>query len=310
MGIQRTWRFVVAISACILFGVSGCSNLNTLMVNQMSPVLQASLPAIEAEEDFEVAQDALPAQLKLLEGFLESSPNNRALLELLARGWGNYAFGFIEDSIEHVKKSDPARAEVLTVRGRGIYLRGMNYGLRLLALDDHRFPAVMDESPEALEAVLQTINDPNLVPGLFWAGFGLAGAVNLGRDQPELLVRIPQVEVIFTRILELDQNFFYAGPHLALASFYASRIALFGGDLEKGRDHFEQGIQLTNGTFLMHKVLYALYYAHHTQNREIFERLLTEVITAPVDILPEQRLANVIAQRRAALYLSWADDLF
>ena len=98
------------------------------MVNQMSPVLQASLPALEAEEDFEVAQDALPAQLKLLEGFLESSPNNRALLELLARGWGNYAFGFIEDSIEHAKKSDPARAEVLTVRGRGIYLRGMNYG--------------------------------------------------------------------------------------------------------------------------------------------------------------------------------------
>ena len=199
---------------------------------------------------------------------------------------------------------------MLTTRGRALYLRGMHYGLRLLALDDNRFPAIMDQSPEALAAVLQSITDPDLVPGLFWTGFGLAGAVNLGRDQPEFIVRLPHVEAIFTRLVELDEHFFYAGPHLALGSFYASRIALFGGDLEKGRDHFELGIQLTDGTFLMHKVLYALYYAHQTQNRALFERLLTEVIKAPADILPEQRLANVIAQRRAHRYLSWTDDLF
>jgi len=276
----------------------------------MSPILHAALPALEVEEDFEIARNAIPAQLKLIEGFLESSPNNHDLLELLARGWGNYAFGFIEDGIEEVKNSDPDRAEVLTTRGRKLYLRGMEYGLRLLALDDDRFPAVMDQSPEALEAVLQSIHDPDLVPALFWTGFGLAGAVNLGRDQPTLIVRLPQVELIFKRVQELDERFFYAGPHLALGSFYASRIALFGGNLEKGRDHFERGIQLTNGTFLMHKVLYALYYAHHTQNRELFEQLLTEVVDTPNNILPEQRLANVIAQRRAQRYLSWADDLF
>ena len=309
MSINVKWQAVLAISASVLLGVSGCS-LNTLMVNQMSPILEAALPSLEVEEDFEVAQDAIPAQLKLIEGFLESSPNNRRLLKLLARGWGNYTFGFIEDGIEEVKESDPDRAEVLTIRGRGLYLRGMNYGLRLLALNDDRFPAVMDQSPEALEIVLKSINDPDLVPALFWTGFGLAGAVNLGRDQPELIVRLPQVELLFKRVLELDERFFYAGPHLALGSFYASRIALFGGDLEKGRDHFERGIQLTNGTFLMHKVLYALYYAHHTQNRELFEQLLNEVVDTPTNILPEQRLANVIAQRRAQRYLSWADDLF
>ena len=235
MSFNLKQQAVLVISASVLLGMSGCS-LNTLMVNQMSPILEAALPSLEVEEDFEVARDAIPAQLKLIEGFLESSPNNRRLLKLLARGWGNYAFGFIEDGIEEVKESDPDRAEVLTVRGRGLYLRGMKYGLRLLALDDDRFPAVMDQSPEALEVVLQSINDPDLVPALFWTGFGLAGAVNLGRDQPELIVRLPQVELLFKRVQELDERFFYAGPHLALGSFYASRIALFGGDLEKGRE--------------------------------------------------------------------------
>jgi tetratricopeptide (TPR) repeat protein len=289
--------------------MGGCS-LNTLMVNQMAPILSAALPSLEVEEDFEVARDAIPAQLKLLEGFLESSPNNRRLLELLARGWGNYAFGFIEDAIEEVKESDPARAEVLTARGQRLYLRGMNYGLRLLALTDDRFPAVMNQSPKKLEKALQDTNARDLIPALFWTGFGLAGAVNLGRDQPELIVRLPQVELIFKRIQELDESFFYAGSHLALGSFYASRIQLFGGDLEKGRDHFERAIHLTDGTFLMHKVLYAFYYAHHTQNRELFEKLLNEVVTTPATILPEQHLANVIAKRRAQRYLAWADDLF
>ncbi|HHZ83233.1 MAG TPA: hypothetical protein EYN60_04340 [Nitrospirales bacterium] len=308
MAISVTRQTILVIAASILLVMSGCS-LNTLMVNQMSPMLKAALPSLETEEDFEVARDAIPAQLKLLEGFLESSPNNRHLLELLAQGWGSYAFGFIEDGIEAVKDSDPDRAEVLTIRGRGLYLRGMNYGLRLLALDDDHFPAVMDQSPEALEAALQNINDRDLVPALFWAGFGLAGAVNLGRDQPELIIRLPQIELIFKRVQELDEHFFYAGTHLALGSFYASRIGLFGGDFEKGRDHFERAIQL-NDTFLMHKVLYAFYYAHQTQNRELFEQLLTDVVTTPATILPEQRLANVIAQRRAQRYLSWADDLF
>ncbi len=309
MGIRGQQQLGLAVSVFFFLGMSGCS-LNTLMVNQMSPILEAALPSVEVEEDFEVGRDAIPAQLKLIEGFLESAPKNRRLLRLLARGWGNYAFGFIEDAIEEVKDSDPDRAEVLTVRGRGLYLRGMNYGLRLLALDDNRFPAVMEQSPEALKTVLQSITDRDLVPALFWTGFGLAGAVNLGRDQPELIVRLPQVELLFKRIQELDENFFYAGPHLALGAFYASRIALFGGDLEKGRDHFERAIQLTNGKFLMHKVLYAFYYAHQTQNRELFEELLTDVVTASDNIIPEQRLANVIAQRRAQRYLSWADALF
>ncbi len=314
MTIQRMHCFAFLTLLVISSGVLGCASVtkvrNTVLVHTMAPVLEAALPSLEVEEDFELARDAIPAQLKLLEGFLESNPNNPIILELLARGWGNYAFGFIEDGIEMSKNTNPERAEQLTIRGRGLYLRGMNYGLRLLARYDDRFPMVMEKSPEELRKVLESIDDPELVPALFWTGFGLAGAVNLGRDQPDLIVRLPQVELLFQRVLQLNEDFFYAGPHLALGSFYASRIALFGGNLEQGRDHFEKAIVLSNGRFLMHKVLYALYYAHHTQNRALFERLLKEVLAAPDNVLPEQRLANVIAKRRAQRYLTWVDDLF
>jgi hypothetical protein len=46
-----------------------------------------------------------------------------------------------------------------------------------------------------------------------------------------------------------------------------------------------------------------------TQNRELFEQLLREVIDAG-DISHENRLPNKIAQRRARRLLAQADELF
>jgi hypothetical protein len=55
--------------------------------------------------------------------------------------------------------------------------------------------------------------------------------------------------------------------------------------------------------------MYARTYAVNTQNRELFEKLLNEVIDAP-DLGPRVRLSNKIARVRAARYLARADDLF
>ena len=44
--------------------------------------------------------------------------------------------------------------------------------------------------------------------------------------------------------------------------------------------------------------------------RREFESLLNQALAFDVDTAPDQRLANLIAQRRAALLLSQADNLF
>jgi predicted anti-sigma-YlaC factor YlaD len=46
------------------------------------------------------------------------------------------------------------------------------------------------------------------------------------------------------------------------------------------------------------------------QDRAEFERLLNEALAIDVNALPEQRLANVIAQRRARWLLARMDRLF
>ena len=45
------------------------------------------------------------------------------------------------------------------------------------------------------------------------------------------------------------------------------------------------------------------------QDRALFDKTLREVLDAPADIWPDQRLANELAKRRAARYLKQGDDL-
>lgn len=257
-----------------------------------------------------IARASIPIQLHLVEGVLHIFPNNHTVLEILALGWGTYAFGFVEDEIHELKEVNPARAEVLTARGHALYLRSMTYGLRLLANEDGQFLDMLDQSPEKIAAALQEIKDPDAIPALFWTAFGLAGAMTLGADQLDYLVQVPKVELLLARVVELDEAFLYAAPVSALGYLYASRTPLYGGDPEKGKAYFERAIALTRGKFLMHKVLYASSYALQTQNRALFERLLTEVLQTPVGTVSEQRLANVLAHRRAKRSLSQVDSLF
>ena len=46
------------------------------------------------------------------------------------------------------------------------------------------------------------------------------------------------------------------------------------------------------------------------QDRELFQDLLTRVVDAPPDALPEQGLANSVAKKRARALLARVEELF
>jgi hypothetical protein len=51
-------------------------------------------------------------------------------------------------------------------------------------------------------------------------------------------------------------------------------------------------------------------YAVQVQDKELFLSLLKTVEDAPIDILPEQRLVNAIAKRKAKALAARVDELF
>ncbi|MEK6608257.1 MAG: TRAP transporter TatT component family protein [Myxococcota bacterium] len=283
-------------------------NLRQLTVDQTADVLAAGKPALDREEDVDLMREALPAQIKMVDAFLEVSPRNEELLALGAQASAEYAFGFVEDAMEVAAATDPDRAQELRRRARALYLRGMKLGLRILAEEDDRFPGVF-YGPDAplREAVAEL--DEDAVAGLFWTAFGLGGAINLGKDEPWLIAWLPKVEILMARVEKLDESFHHAGPLLTFGAFWASRTPMFGGNPELGKKYFERAIA-REPAFQMTKVLYARTYAVQTQNRALYQKLLGEVLAANVDAAPEIRLANLLARKRAKRYLAEVDDLF
>ena len=83
-----------------------------------------------------------------------------------------------------------------------------------------------------------------------------------------------------------------------------------GGNPQASLENFELAFDASQRKFLLAQLLYAEFYCYRIQDPDEFESKLREVLEAPEDTLPEYRLLNLIAKRRAATLIEETDDLF
>jgi hypothetical protein len=75
---------------------------------------------------------------------------------------------------------------------------------------------------------------------------------------------------------------------------------MYGGKPEVSRKHFERALTLNKRLFLLTHVSYAQTYARIIFDRELYLKLLTEVIEQPLadsEIASSNKLAKVIAEK-------------
>lgn len=287
----------------------GCS-LRQMALRETAAIMAQAMPAFEKDWNIDFVETALPGSIKLMEGLLESDKGNADLLFMLAQAYTAYAFVFVEDRLgqaETEAREDEAAA--LNRKGREMYMRGYRYGLRLLEQRRPGLRAALKQGGQALDQALKACDAEDL-RGLFWTGMPLAGAVNLARDDVEMIAFMPKARALVGRVLELDERYYHAGPHMIYGALFGSVGTMLGGDPEKGRQHFEKALSLTGRRFLMVQVMYARTAAVQLQDRALFEKLLGEVMAADLSIFPEQKLANAAAKRRARRLLAQAGELF
>jgi len=285
--------FVPSLLAFGLLLFSGCST-QRLAVRITGDLLVNGASALYEEEDLPLARQAIGSNLKLLEVFLKNDPDNEKLMLMAAEGYTSYALGFVEDT-------SPERAS-------NFYLRARNYALRILK-KNKPFAAALQMPLEQFRHALQGLS-PKYTAALFWCANAWGSYINLNKTSTDALADLPKVQAMMEQVLHWDESFYYGGPHLFLGTLYASRPPILGGNPQKAKEHFERCLVLNHGRFLMAKLFYAKYYAVQVQDRKLFRRLLQEILAAPADILPEQRLANQIAKRKARALLKEENDLF
>ncbi|MFZ5761716.1 MAG: TRAP transporter TatT component family protein [Thermodesulfobacteriota bacterium] len=284
---QDARRLLVSLSLLLALAQTGCTSL--LVRSAMAPAMDS----LQYQTDLELVCDGAPAYLLMLDSLLVREPDDRALLMAATQGYSAYA-AVMEEC------GRPERAAVLADKARC-------YGSRLLAdlAPDLTVAAPAEDFAGALAAL-----DREAASQLFWGGYGLAVWVKQQAGSPAALALLPRLEILMQRVVALDPALFHGAAHAFLGVYYGGRPLLVGGDPARSREHFEQGLAVGGRDFLLTQVAYAETYARQTFDRELYERLLREVIDYPLDKRPEIALSNALAQRKATRLLSEVERIF
>jgi len=290
-GFQNRTRFFFFLG--LFFLLSACLPNKKLTVGATATLLEEVARASNRQSDLRILREGMPAYLMLIDGMVQAMPKNDQLLIAAAQSYSSFASLFVEDQ-------DKEYANLL-------YGRGKQYALKSLEMRGFNEPLQrpFDEFKEGLNRL-----EKKDVPTIFWTATCWANWIRLNLDSMEAISELPRVEWMMKRALELDEAFYYGGPHLFMGIWYASRPKIAGGDLKKAQEHFLKALDLGKGKFLMAYVYYANYYARKIMDKELFTSTLQKVLETPAEISPDLVLLNTVAKKQAKDLLSHVGEYF
>ena len=281
----------------LLFSLSGwsCGVVNAIAVNATTSIVDNGLQSIFEESDLDLAERSIPANLTLLEALYRSKHNDDDHLAfLLLEGYTGYTLGFVEDS-------DADRAKKL-------YARARQYGFDILS-KHAAFAAAVNGDNDAFARSLDSFGSDD-VPVIFWTANAWGNLINLSIADPAVIGDLPKVNAMMDFVLKHDEQYFYGGAHLYFGTILGTTPKSLGGKPDSAKYHFDRCLKIGEGKFLLPYVYMAKSYCVQVQDKELFLQSLHTVDTTSIDVLPEQRLVNAIAKRKAKALEQKADDLF
>jgi hypothetical protein len=288
--LNRTWIFLFLL---LFFLPSACFPSKKLTVVSTALLLEEVAKSSYRQSDLKMIREGMPAYLMLMDGMVEAWPDNEQLLLAAAQGYSSFASAFLDDQDKEYEK-------ILIGKSR-------QYALRSLELRGFKDPTQrpFDDFKEGLKAL-----GKKDIPYLFWSATCWASWINLNLDSIEAIAELPRVEMMMQRVLEMDEGYYYGGPHLFMGIWFASRPKIAGGDLQKAQQHFLKALDLGKGKFLMAYVYYANSYARQALDKDLFVSILQTVLETPADTLPELIFLNSVAKKKARELLSRVEEYF
>jgi hypothetical protein len=292
MSFWRNW--IGIFSVFLAFTIpAACIPNKQITVGSAATLLENVAKSANKQTDLRVIRAGMPAYLMLIDGMVEAIPDNARLLITAAQAYASFASAFVENADKDY---------ALT-----LYEKAKNYALRSMEIRGLKNPVL--KPFDAFEAEVSELAKDD-VHYMFWTGTCWGSWIRLNLSSMAALAELPRVEVLMKRVLELDEQFYYGGPHLFMGIWYASRPKMAGGDLVKARHHFLKALEYGQQKFLMTRIYYAEYYARKTFDKELFISTLQSVLDIPADNTPELTLLNTVAHEKAKEMLAQVDDYF
>ena len=290
-----TTRFLclgaIGLAAAGVF--SGCSRAK-LAVGAMTPVLENTKLAAFASDDVRTFTAATPSNLLLLEGLIRTEPKNETLRVTASMLYFSYAFTF----------DDPADAGYATM----LYAKGLEHS-RSALFRNQKIQSAWEKPYDEFVAGTKSLTAKDLEPAV-WTVANWSQIIALHLDSTQVLAQIPHLVALLERVIEIDGTYFEGLPYMIIGGLHAFRPPLMGGSPEASLENFEKAFGVSEGKFLLASYFYAKFYCVRVLDPDEFEKRLQYVIEQPDTIMPEYRLLNTIAKRKAARLLKEKDDIF
>lgn len=218
--------------------------------------------------------------------------------EMLARAY--YVFGDSHVRLESKEEGDKDEAMMK------VFEKGVTAAEKAIALRDPTFAKTVAEKPNKWAEAVAKAN-PKALPALYWYSTNL-GKWALLEGIATILARKDDIKATMEWALENDPNFFYGAPYRYFG-VYHTKVPIGGGDPPKSKEAFEKSLAIAPN-YLATKVLMAESYAVLVGDREMFDKLLGEVVAADANAVPEIAPENLLEQQKAKGLLAKGDDLF
>lgn len=303
---RRSLPAVIALAVLALAG--GSCSVRRYAVNQVGDALSSGRSAYENDEDIDFVGEALPFGLKLIESLLAESPRHRGMLLTASRGFVLYSYAYVDHDAEIVAEEDIDRARFLRTRARKLYLRAFRYGVRGLELSYPELGAALKADPEAAVRVVDNRKKKRQdLPFLYWTAAALGLSISVSRNDAAMLARIPEVEAMIDRALELDETWDEGALHAFQVQLAGTKTGEL--DMEAIRRHYARALDLSGGKNASLYLSYAETVSIPNQDRAEFQLLVNKALAVDPEEDPDHRLVTLLAHRRARWLLERIDDL-
>lgn len=294
-----------ARSAAALFAaalvVSACSVKRTA-VDMVGDAISGGSGVYASDNDPELVREALPFGLKTYESLLAVSPEHEGMLLGAANGFVAYAY-LTEQDADLIQTTDLEQARTMRARASKLFLRGRDYAMRGLEVRHPGFAAAF--ARDRATALRITAKDDDAF--LYWAGAGWAAAIGANKGDPKLIADLPSAGALVGRVLELDETYDRGAAHEFFISYEGSRP---GGSAVAARQHYRRALELSRGERASVYLALAESVSVKEQNVSEFRELIRSALAVDPDKVPELRLVNTVAIRRAQWLQQRIPELF
>lgn len=267
--------------------LSGCATLMSSVTAQMADDLSAT---ILNSDDPSTVEQGVPAYLLMIDSFLRSSPDNTSLLMAASNLNGSFVLFVSEE-----------RSKLLTKKS-------LTYAIKAVCLEIKSLCRPSEIPYEEFTKKVRQVKADDL-PLIYTLGVAWFGWIQSYSDDWNAVAQLSRARILMEQVIFLDEAYEKGNAQLYMGGLETLLPATLGGKPEKGRQHFEKALELSQGKNLMVKVIYADRYAKLVFDKELHDRLLKEALASDAQV-EGMTLVNTLAQQQAQRMLSESDDYF